>query len=77
MPGQIKSIIDSIIEQRARGNTTLALTTKTKLMLKGVNPDRYTSASPDDPAVISKLAQIAAEMGVQLRSGAGSGGGRY
>jgi hypothetical protein len=36
------------------------------LILKGVNPDRYTAESPDDPAVITKVLAIAAELGVHL-----------
>ena len=66
MAGLIKSMIDSIISQRAKGNATLALTTKTKLVLKGINPERYSSASPDDPAVIAKVQAIAQELGVRL-----------
>ena len=66
MPGQIKQLIDSILEQRARGNHTLMLTTRTKLMLKGVNPDRFDSQSPDDEAMLAKVRSIAAELGVRV-----------
>ena len=66
MPGEIKRVIDAILEQRAKGNPTLLVTTKTKLMLKGVNPDRYNSISPDEQAVLAKLRSIAAEFGVRL-----------
>jgi hypothetical protein len=66
MPGQIKHMIDSIVEQRAKGNAALVTTTKTKLTLKGVSPDRFTSASPDDAAVLEKLRVIAAELGVRV-----------
>ncbi len=59
-------MIDSILDQRAKGNPTLRTTTKTKLILKGVDPDRYTAASPDDDAVIAKLRSIAADLGVRL-----------
>jgi hypothetical protein len=61
-------MIDEIIAQRARGNPTLALTTKTKFILKGVNPDRYDRSSPDDPAVVAKVRAIGAEMGVNVSS---------
>jgi len=66
MPGQIKQMIDSIVQQRSKGNATLVATTKTKLTLKGVNPERFTSASPDDAAVLEKLRVIAAELGVRV-----------
>ena len=66
MPGQIKQIIDSILDQRGRGNPTLILTTKTKLLLRGVNPDRFTAASHDDAATVAKVRSIAAELGVRV-----------
>ncbi|HOK45641.1 MAG TPA: hypothetical protein PLK67_06910 [Bryobacteraceae bacterium] len=59
-------MIDTIIAQRSKGNPTIELTTKTKMILKGINPDRYTSTSEDDPVVIGKLKKIAAELGGTL-----------
>lgn len=64
MAGQIKKMLESIIEQRAKGNPTIALTTKTKLILKGVNPERFKSVLDDDPKVIAQIRAIAAELGV-------------
>jgi hypothetical protein len=69
MAGDIKRTLDSIIEQRARGSATIALSTKTKLILKGLNPDRFTLTSPDDPAILSKVRAAAAELGVALHAG--------
>ena len=66
MAGQIKHMIDSIIEKRAQGNDTIASTTRTKLILKSLNVQQYTNASPDDPAIIAKVKAIAAELGVAL-----------
>ncbi len=66
MAGQIKKMIDSIIQQRAKGNETIAITTKAKLTLKGLNPDSYSASSEDDPNVIAKLKVIAAELGVTV-----------
>jgi hypothetical protein len=71
MPGQIKRVIDAILEQRSKGNPTLLLTTKTKLTLKGLNPDRFTFASPDDEALLQKARAIAEELGVRCQ-GAGA-----
>lgn len=59
-------MLDSILDQRSKGNATLRMTTKAKLALKGVNPDRFTSASPDDEAVMAKVRSIAAELGVHI-----------
>jgi hypothetical protein len=59
-------MINSILEQRAKGNPTLLMTTRTKLTLKGLNPDRYTDTSPDDPAVLAKVRSVAAELGARV-----------
>ena len=66
MAGQIRNMLDAIITQRARGNPTIASTTKTKLILKGINPDAYGSASPDDPVIVAKVKRIAAELGTTV-----------
>jgi hypothetical protein len=66
MAGQIKRMLDSIIDQRAKGNPILMQTTKTKLTLKGLDPDKFNSASPDDPAVVEKVKAIAAELGTHV-----------
>jgi hypothetical protein len=66
MPGNVKRMIDSIVEQRSKGNPTLVASTRTKLILKGLNPDRFTDASPDDAALINKVRAIAAELGVDV-----------
>lgn len=66
MAGRIKRMIDQIVEQRAKGNLIVADTTKAKLIFKGVNPDKFTYTSFDDPAIEAKLRDIAAAMGVSL-----------
>jgi len=58
MAGKIKQMIDSIISQRAKDNPMLERVIKTKLILKGINPNRYTPQSDDDPAVIVKLEKM-------------------
>jgi hypothetical protein len=66
MAGVIRSMIDSIVKQRAKGNEMIAMTTKTRLVLKGLNPDRFDRSSPDDPATIARVRAVAAEMGVHV-----------
>lgn len=66
MAGQIKTIIDKIIDQRSKGNVTLANTTRTKLILKGIDPGKFSSGSPDDPAIIARLQTLAIELSVTL-----------
>jgi hypothetical protein len=66
MAGQIRRLLDTIIVKRSKGNPTIALTTKTKLIFKGFDPDSFSGTSPDDPATIEKIKAIAAELGVSL-----------
>jgi hypothetical protein len=66
MAGQIKQMLDAIIAQRSKGNAILAMTTRTKIVLKGVDPDRYGGSSPDDPVAIARVKQIASELGVSI-----------
>ncbi len=62
MAGKVKQMIDTIINQRAKDNAMLAGVIKTKLMLKGIDPGKFTAQSPDDPAVISKLEALMKEL---------------
>lgn len=55
MAGKIMQMIDYIINQRAQGNPMLQKVIKTKLILKGINPGKFTMESSDDPVVIGKL----------------------
>jgi hypothetical protein len=55
MAGKIKQMIDTLVTLRAQDNELLAGIIRTKLILKGIDPNRFTAQSPDDPAVISKL----------------------
>jgi hypothetical protein len=62
MAGKIKQMIDSIIAQRAKQNPMLAGVIKTKLMLKGIDPSKFTAQSDDDPAIIAKLEAVVKEI---------------
>jgi hypothetical protein len=62
MAGKIKQMIDMIIAQRAKDNPMLAGVIKTKLMLKGIDPNKFTPQSDDDPAIIAKLEVVAKEL---------------
>jgi len=66
MPGKIKRLINQIIQQKSGGKQVLANVVATKLILKGIDPDKFNDSSPDDPATIAKVAQIAAQMGVAI-----------
>ncbi len=66
MPGQIKRLLDTIVAVRGKGNQVFIDGTRTKLILKGLDPDRFTLTSPDDPAVLTRVRQAAADLGVSL-----------
>jgi hypothetical protein len=66
MSGTVKKYIDQIIAARSHGEAVLASTTRTKLRLKGVDPDKFTPQTPDDNAMIAKVRAIATEMSVTL-----------
>ncbi len=62
MAGKIRQMIDAIINQRAKDNPMLERVIKTKLILKGINPNKFTSMSADDPVVIGKLEKMIQEL---------------
>ena len=64
MAGKIKQMIDQIIAQQSKGNPTVANLVKTKLILKGINPDKYTGTSDDDESILTKLQSLAKELSV-------------
>jgi hypothetical protein len=61
MAGKIKEMIDSLVNQRAQGNSVLEGVVKIKLILKGIDPKNYTIDSPDDPAIIATLEELMRE----------------
>jgi len=62
MAGKIRQMIDSIIIQRAKDNPMLERVIKTKLILKGINPNKYTLQSDDDPVILGKLEKMIREL---------------
>jgi len=66
MAGKIKSLIDQIIEKRAKGNPLLADMTKTKMIMKGIDPSQFSSSSPDDSSIIEKLTNLAKELKISI-----------
>lgn len=66
MAGEIKKMLDKLVSAKSGGNPTLVAVTKTKLILKGLNPDKFSATAADDPVVIRKVKAVAQEMGVSL-----------
>ncbi len=59
-------MIQTIITQKAKGNAVIANSVKTKMYLKGIAVEKYTAASPDDPAIVQKVREVAKEFGVAI-----------
>lgn len=64
MAGKIREMINKIIEERSKGNPAIEQMTIAKLILKGLNPNKFGSSSPDDPEIINKLLVIAKQLNV-------------
>jgi hypothetical protein len=65
MAGRVKQLIDEFIRMRTGGRDGLEHFVRAHLALSGVNPERYSEASPDDPAVVAKLQRMIAEFSVK------------
>lgn len=66
MAGQIKRMIEAIIQERAKGNPAVASSTRIKFIMKGINPDKFDHSSEDDPEIIQKLQTLAEELGLKI-----------
>jgi len=63
MAGKIKEMIDFVLKQRAAGNSMLEKIIKTKMILKGINPSKFTAESEDDPEILQQLEGMSMELG--------------
>ncbi|MGD0153261.1 MAG: FIST N-terminal domain-containing protein [Thermacetogeniaceae bacterium] len=66
MAGKIIQLIKRIISDRSKNDPSLAVFIRTKIALKGINPDKYHPDSEDDPLVIEKLLALAKELHISL-----------
>lgn len=62
MAGKINEMIETIIQERSKGNPAIAEMTKAKFILKGINPNKFDEFSADDPLIIEKLLTIAKQL---------------
>jgi hypothetical protein len=58
MSGKIRLTIDAIFAERAGKSSLIRDVIETKLILKGINPQRYTLESEDDPVILEKLENV-------------------
>lgn len=68
MAGKIKQMIDEIIEHQSKGNPAMVHFAKTKLTLRGINPDKFDAFSEDDPVIIAKLTALSNELSGNYRN---------
>lgn len=66
MAGQIRKTIDRIINEKSRGNSVIASSIRTKMILKGISVDKFNINSPDDPEIMRKLQVVATEYGISI-----------
>jgi hypothetical protein len=66
MAGKINRQVHLIITEVSKNNPIIMNATRSKLILKGIDPNIYSLDSPDDPEILEKLKNIAAEFGVKL-----------
>ncbi len=66
--GRTKKLIDEFIEKRAKGDNFLVISTKFKLLLKGINADEITDDTPDDPEIIEKIIKLAEILEISLKN---------
>ena len=59
-------MIQEIITQKSKGNVIIANSIRTKMYLKGIAVEKYTATSPDDPAILQKVREIAREFGIMF-----------
>jgi hypothetical protein len=64
MAGQIKKMIDKIIEARSQGDHFSCVSDKNQVDVEGIDPERYNENSEDYPWVMDDVRRIAKEMGV-------------
>jgi len=66
MAGTVRKIIERIKDQRSGGNSVVALTVETRLVLQGFDPQRFEYDTPDDAGRLARIRDIAAEMNVDV-----------
>ncbi len=66
MAGQVKRLIDQLIQLRTKGDRALVAPMKIKLIMKGVDPDLFEETTPDNPAIVQRVMTIAKEMGYDI-----------
>ncbi|MFC1642285.1 hypothetical protein ACFL5O_06305 [Myxococcota bacterium] len=63
MAGRIRQLIDELSAVRGKGQSGIGHFLRAHLILQGINPDRHTASSPDDPEKIRILQKMLRDFG--------------
>lgn len=66
MAGQVKRMIDKLINEKAKGDKVIENSVRIKLILNGIDVDSFTDDTPDDFNAIEKINAAAKELGINL-----------
>jgi len=66
MTGTAKKMINLIIAEKAQGDKAIEKSIRVKLILGGIMVDKLTETTPDDPALINKIKNVATVYGVKI-----------
>jgi hypothetical protein len=66
MTGTARKMVDSIIAEKSKGDKIIEKSIRVKLILGGIMVDKLTPATPDDPALISRIRSVASGYGVEV-----------
>ncbi len=62
--GRIKAVLDRILQQRNAAGPGRVKALRTKLLLRGIDPEAFSEQTPDDPAVLRQVQEIAHRLGL-------------
>jgi hypothetical protein len=62
--GRTKQILDRILQHRHPEAPHRVKALRTKLFLRGIDPDAYTDQTPDDPGILHQVEEIAKRLGL-------------
>jgi hypothetical protein len=57
--GRIRQILDRILQQTSPGGSRRVMALRTKLLLRGIDPEAFTPQTPDDPELLQQVEAIA------------------
>ena len=68
MPGEVKKILDHLIESRSEGSDLIAWDVEAKLVMAGMDPQEFSLTSEDSASKVAKAKAIATLMDVDLEA---------